>query len=142
MAVWVVCFVCVGSWSFGVGIVLYLSCWIPDFLRKVMKFFEIFSQPSGLVGKLNQSVHWVRFSRTAVWVCFFVYIGSWSFVVRIALCLFCWILDFVRNVLTKFQNFSQSFGLFENRFNQLCKTAHGQPPGLECFSLESIMACS
>ena len=42
MAVWVVCFVCVGSWSFGVEIVICLSCWIPDFLRKVMKFFEIF----------------------------------------------------------------------------------------------------
>ena len=25
-AVWVVCFVCVGSWSFGVGIALRLSC--------------------------------------------------------------------------------------------------------------------
>ena len=107
MAVWVVCFVCVGSWSFGVGIVLYLSCWIPDFIRKVMKVFEIFSQPSGLVGKQNQPVHFVRFSRTAVWVLFFVYIGSWSFVVRIALCLFFWIPDFVRNFLKKFQNFSQ-----------------------------------
>ena len=61
MAVWVVCFVCVGSWSFGVGIVLCLSCWIPEFLRKVMKFFEIFSQPSVLVGKPNQPVHWLGF---------------------------------------------------------------------------------
>ena len=73
MAVWVVCFVCVGSWSFRVRIVLCLSCWIPDFLRKVLKFFEIFSQPYVLVGKPNQPVHWVRFSGTAVWVlCFFV----------------------------------------------------------------------
>ena len=73
MAVWVVCFVCVGSWSFEVGIVLCLSCWIPDFLRKVLKFFEILSQPSGLVGKPNHPVHWVRFSGTAVLVlCFFV----------------------------------------------------------------------
>ena len=33
-AVWVLCFVCVGSWSFGVEIALRLSCWIPDFVRK------------------------------------------------------------------------------------------------------------
>ena len=58
MAVWVVFFVCVGSWSFGVGIVLCLSCWIPDFLRKVLKFFEIFSQPSELVG--NQTNRFIR----------------------------------------------------------------------------------
>ena len=87
MAVWVVCFVYVGSWSFGVGIAIRLSFWIPDFLRKVLKFFEIFSQPDGLVGKPNQSVHWARFSGTAVWVLFFVCIGYWSFEVRIALCL-------------------------------------------------------
>ena len=48
----------------------------------------------------------------------------------------------MRNVLRKFQNFSQSFGLVENRFNQLYKTAHGQPPILACFKPESIMACS
>ena len=88
MAVWVVCFVCVDSWSFGVGIVLCLSCWIPDFLRKVLKFFEIFSQPSVPVGKSNQLVHWVRFSGTAVWVLCFLCIGSWSFGVGIVLCLF------------------------------------------------------
>ena len=46
------------------------------------------------------------------------------------------------NFLTKFQNFSQSFGLVENRFNQLCKTAHEQPPILACFKPEYIMACS
>ena len=88
MAIWVVCFVCVGSWSFGVGIVLCLSSWIPDFLRKVLKFFEIFSQPSVLVGKPNQPVHWVRFSGTTVWVLVFLCIGSWSFEVGIALRLF------------------------------------------------------
>ena len=88
MAVWVVCFVCVGSWSFGVGIVLCLSFWILEFLGKVLKFFEIFSQPSGLVGKPNQPVHWVRFSGTAVWVLYFLCIGSWSFGVGIALHLF------------------------------------------------------
>ena len=44
--------------------------------------------------------------------------------------------------MTKFQNFSQSFGLVENRFNRLCKTAHGQPHILACFSPESIMDCS
>ena len=88
MAVWVVCFVCVGSWSFGVGIVLCLFCWIPEFLRKVLKFFEIFSQPSVLVGKPNYPVHWVRFSGTVVWVLCFVCVGSRSFGVGIALILF------------------------------------------------------
>ena len=48
----------------------------------------------------------------------------------------------MRNFLTKFQKFSQSFGLIENQFNQLCKTAHGQPPILACFKPKSIMACS
>ena len=127
MAVWVVCFVCVGSWSFGVGIVLYLSCWIHDFIRKVMKFFEIFSQPSGLVGKPNQPVHWVRFSRTAVCLLLFVYIGSWSFVVRIALCLFCWIPDFVRNVLTKFQNFLNNLELLKTDSTGCARQLMGSP---------------
>ena len=127
MAVSVVCFVCVGSWSFGVGIVLCLSCWIPEFLRKVWKVFEIFSPPSGLVGKPNQPVHWVRFSGTVVWVLFFVYISSWSFVVRIALRLFCWIPDFVRNVLTNFQNFSQSFGLIETDSTGCARQLMGSP---------------
>ena len=142
MAVWVICFVCVGSWSFGLGIVLFFSCWIPDFLRKVLKFFEICSQPYGLVGKPNQPVYWVRFSRMIIWILFFVWVSSWSFEIGIAFLLFCWILESVRNFLTKVQNFSQSFGLVENRFNRLCKTAHGQPPSLACFSLEYIMACS
>ena len=66
MAVRVVCFVCVGSWSFGVGIVLRLSFWIPDFLRKVLDFFDTFSQSSRLIGKPNHPVHWVRFSGTAI----------------------------------------------------------------------------
>ena len=44
--------------------------------------------------------------------------------------------------MTKFQNFSQSFGLVENQSNPLCKTAHGQPPILACFKPESIMVCS
>ena len=30
----VLCFVCVGSWSFGIGITLCLSCWIPEYVRK------------------------------------------------------------------------------------------------------------
>ena len=66
MAVWVVSVICVGSWSFGVGIALCLSFWIPDFIRMVLKVFGIFSQSSGLIGKQNQPVHWVRFSGTAV----------------------------------------------------------------------------
>ena len=48
----------------------------------------------------------------------------------------------MKNFLTKFKIFSQFFGLVENRFNWLCKIAHGQPPILACFKLESIMACS
>ena len=67
-AVWVVCFVCVGSWLFGVGIELRLSCWILDFVRKVLNIFEIFFQLSGPVGKQNHSVHLVQFAGTAVWV--------------------------------------------------------------------------
>ena len=77
-----------------------------------------------------------------VWVLFFAWVSSWSFEVGIAFLLFFWIPDSVKNFLTKVQNFSQSFGLVENRFNRLCKIAHGQPPILACFSLESIIACS
>ena len=67
-SVLVLWFVFVGSWSFGVGIALALSCWIPDTLRKVMTSFEIFSQPAGPVGLPNQPIHWVTFSETASWV--------------------------------------------------------------------------
>ena len=49
----------------------------------------------------------------------------------------------MRTFLKKFQNFSQLFGLVENRFNWLCKTVSvGKPPILACFKPESIMACS
>ena len=68
MAVWVLFFVCVGSWSFGVGIALCLSCWILDSVRKVLTIFEIFYQPVGLVGKSNHPVHWVKFSEIVTWV--------------------------------------------------------------------------
>ena len=68
MTVWVFCFVCVGSWSFRVGISLRLSCWIPEFVRKVLKSFKICSQPDGLVGKLNQPVHLVKFFEIAALV--------------------------------------------------------------------------
>ena len=107
-AVWVLCFVCIGSWSFGVGISLRLSCWILDFVRKVLKIFEIFSQPGGPFGKQNQPVYWVQFAGTILWVLCFVCIGSWSFGVRIALYLSCWIPDFMRKVLKIFEIFSQS----------------------------------
>ena len=106
-AIWVFCFVCVGSWSFRVGIALRLFCWIPNSMRKVLKSFEIFSQPAEPVGKPNQPLHWVMFAETAVRVLFFVYVGSWSFGVGIALRLFCWISDYVRKVLENFENFSQ-----------------------------------
>ena len=95
--VWVLCFVYVGSWPFGVGIALHLSCRIPEFVRKVMK--------------LNQMVHWVIFFRTTVLVLCFVCVGSWSFVVGIALRLSCWIPNFVRKVLTSFEFFSPLDGL-------------------------------
>ena len=45
-----------------------LSCWVPNFLKKVLKIFEILCQPSGPVGKPNQPVHLVQFAGTAVWV--------------------------------------------------------------------------
>ena len=57
MAVWRVCFVLVGSHSSELRIDHCLFFGIPDFIRMVLKFFEIFSQPSGLVGKPNQPVH-------------------------------------------------------------------------------------
>ena len=76
-------------------------------MRKVLTIFEIFSQPDGPVGKLNQPVHWVRFAGTTVRVLCFVCIGSWSFGVEIALHLSCWILDFVRKILTIFEIFFQ-----------------------------------
>ena len=110
MAVLVLCLVCVGSWPFRVGIALRLSCWILDSMRQVLKIFEIFSPPSGLVGKPNQPVHWVKFSETSIWVLCFVCIGSWSFGVRIALLLSCWILYFLRKVLKIFEIFSQPAG--------------------------------
>ena len=68
MTVLVLFFVCVGSWSFGVRIALCFSCWILDSVRKVLKIFEIFSQSSAPIGKLNQPVYWVKFSETTTWV--------------------------------------------------------------------------
>ena len=53
----VLCFVCVSSWSLGVGIALRLSYWISDSVRKVLTSFEIFSQSAVPVGKPNQPVH-------------------------------------------------------------------------------------
>ena len=108
--VWVLFIVCVGSWSFGVEIALRLFFSIPDSLRKVMTSFEIFSQPSGLVGKPNQPVHWVLFSRIAVWVLCIVCVGSWLLVVGIALRLFFSTPDSMRKVFTSFEIFSQSDG--------------------------------
>ena len=76
-------------------------------MRKVLKIFEIFSQPAGPVRKPNQPVHWVQFAGTAVLVLCFVCIGSWSFGFGIALRLFCWIPDSMRKVMTSFEIFSQ-----------------------------------
>ena len=44
-----------GSWLFRVGIELRLSCWIPDFVRMVLKIFNIFCLQSGSVGKKKTS---------------------------------------------------------------------------------------
>ena len=66
--VWVLCFICIGSWSFGVRIAFLLSFWTPDSMRKVLTSFEFFSQPVGPVGKPNQQIHWVKFSETTAWV--------------------------------------------------------------------------
>ena len=57
MAVWGVWFVLVGSHSSELRINHRLFFKIPDFIIMVLKFFEIFSQPSGPVGKPNQPVH-------------------------------------------------------------------------------------
>ena len=80
-AVWVVWIVCVGSWLFGVGIELRLSCWIPDFVRKVLEFFEIFCQPSGQVGKTKPagsfgSVCWNGSLGSLICLCWFLVIRS------------------------------------------------------------------
>ena len=74
--VWVFCVVCVGSQSFEVGFLLDLFFWIPDSQRKVLKNFESLSQPDELVGKPDQPVHWVEFSRMEVWVLCFSCVGS------------------------------------------------------------------
>ena len=96
ISVWVLCFVCVGSWSFGVGIALRLFFWIPDFVRKVLKNFENFSQSNGLVGKPNQLVHYVQFFEIAVLVLCFVCVDSHSFGVGIELRLVFWIHESMR----------------------------------------------
>ena len=80
-AVWVGWFICVGSWLFGVGIELRLSCWIPEFVRKVLKIFEIFYQPSGPVGKTKPagsfgSVCWNGSLGGLVCLCWFLVIRS------------------------------------------------------------------
>ena len=99
------CLIWIGSCSFEMRINHRLFFWIPNFVRKVLKSFEISSQPSGSVGKPNQPIHWVMFGRTTIWVLFFVCVGSCSFGVRIALCLFFWIPKSMRKVLTSLRYF-------------------------------------
>ena len=72
---------CVGSWLFAVGIELRLSCWIPDFVSKVLKIFEIFFQPSGPVGKTKPagsfgSVCWNGSLGGLICLCWFLVIRS------------------------------------------------------------------
>ena len=75
-----------------------------------MTKFEVLTQSAKLIGKPDQSVHEVRFFEIAVWVLCFVCVDSHSFEIRIPLCLFFWILDSLRKVLTNFGNFSQPDG--------------------------------
>ena len=57
MAVWGVWFVLVGSHSSELRIDHRLFFQIHDFIRMVLIFLKIFSQPAGPVGKPNQPVH-------------------------------------------------------------------------------------
>ena len=52
-AVRALCLVLIGSRSSELRINHRLFCWIPNSVRKVLKSFEIFSQPAGPVGKPN-----------------------------------------------------------------------------------------
>ena len=70
------CLVWIGSHSSELRINHRLFFWILDSVRKVLTSFEIFSQPDGPVGKLNQPVNWVMFAGTTVWVLCFVCVGS------------------------------------------------------------------
>ena len=88
MAVWVVCFICVGSWSFGVEIALCLSFWIPDFLRKVLKFLKSFRNLLDWFGNRTSLFIGLGFLEWQFgYFASFVF-GSWSFGVGIALRLF------------------------------------------------------
>ena len=63
------------------GIELRLSCWIPDFVRKVLKIFEIFFQPSGPVGKTKPAgsfglVCWNGSLGRLICLCWFLVIRS------------------------------------------------------------------
>ena len=57
IAVRVLGIVCVGSQSFGVGIVLCLLFWILDSMRKILKNFGNFSQLAEPIGKPDQPIH-------------------------------------------------------------------------------------
>ena len=49
-------------------LVFYLVCffWIPESLRKVLINFKSLSQSAELVGKPDQQIHWVQFSKMEV----------------------------------------------------------------------------
>ena len=71
----------VGSWLFGVGIELRLSCWIPESFRKVLEFFESLYQPSVSVGKTKpagsfSSVCWNSSLGGLIFLCWFLVIRS------------------------------------------------------------------
>ena len=80
-AVWVIRFVCVGSWLFGVGIELRLSWLIPESFKKVLEFFESLYQPSVSVGKTKPagsfgSVCWNGSLGGFICLCWFLVIRS------------------------------------------------------------------
>ena len=71
-------------------------------MRGILNIFENFSQPDEPVVKPKQPVRQVMFFRTIVRVLGIVCISSQPFGVRIVLCLFFWIPNPLRKILTNF----------------------------------------
>ena len=58
-SVWVLCFVCVCSWPFRVGIALRLFSWITNYVRKVME--NLRTSLNRLYGLENWIFRFIRF---------------------------------------------------------------------------------
>ena len=58
--VWVLCFVCVDSWSFEVGIALSLFFWILESVGKGLTSFEIFLKNLDRLG--NRTNRFIEFN--------------------------------------------------------------------------------